>query len=1676
MLIIALGSLLAAILAIVPGGIDATTSVTLPHEVSGTLPVCSVGSEIINPQTRACFSCPAGQQANAAQTGCVCSRSSGGGIPQISCAAGVPCYEYGPATVTALLRTTGLECKVCPCFSRSGALGNLTYVAQVSGTTCSARGLEQTVPSEDGTVCLPCPSGTAPTTAGASTCNCPATSAQLEKNEDGTWLAEKKCVACDASLNFASATVRNQCAASAVCPAGLTQLGDICYHPTNEWNSMTNTGGTALSSFSVQSAKSVKFSAIVSSLTSLDDSSWIANAIGSHVGIEKSEQLKDVLSSGLSGEITMDSATVLSLYQSCAIRCVRGTSYDGCECLSNLCVLQLYDSASTVCSLLENFFYADTTKYPILEAAKPGASAGLPWISYRGAEPPTAGGKKLLSGSAVSLMLAKYSLNGHYLGQEPVTNQLQLCERFGGLAPGFESDSREHLWTKMSNTIVQSCHVPLSTFLNAGSCQHPVLYDLFIVDGSGTQVPVPVRILNTQRGSQRPNLVAADEEFYVSGKGGYMVVRRFFLCDAAIGKTVADADPAYLRWASQLYLELRASDGKLQVPVLNVMYLEAKVVARGSAQPSLPCIFKAEYSEDTSSFWSTVLVFLILFLVLLLGLIYRSYSAIDLRYPWEPGLTADPGIFVPRSGLVFLAALKTSFAVLFWFHFVMVFYWVISSDSILPGSLDGDQYSHHDIFLVLLLVLSSVVMLLFLYKQSSCFIFLLDREPKPLESKAGGSGGASGSGSQDTRQQDNGNSPTAGGTREKAPDKGISIWRSLFVGNELSERINATRTSGYATWILMILFLEGFNWCRWSGNEQSPFNPFLMYGVPAGVWILVLTIQLVGRQIVAVREGLDLINFVDICSLANVSVFIMDEPHHGYYIHGRCPGGKGDTSATEMFFTLDEEEKGLLPKRGLTPEHPTRGELQTYEVFTGNAFKEQLFQIYRSIMAERGVPGIFHSFQHNGPGHHGFQQHQFGPHGGGMMHMMHMDQHGGGMMHGMHLPGGGGHGMMHGNFGGGNPGGGGLMNRDSTASSAMTPRGMGRSSMADQPFGGSQQLGMSGGPLGGSGGPLGASGGPLGSSGGPGGGILGQSLPSAGFQSTLGGGGGGGFNNTGTSIGGLGGGGGFNNTGPSMQGSMQQQPSGLNSGGFGGGPQSGGFFSGAAGMDGMHRSEPVTSPRGDAQESCASPLGTHFSGTSSSSSTSSRCARATQGMKIETMRRTSRTSMEVDLVRDDHDAPAGAAHEDVNVIFSPPLSTSSSSSSLSPEKNANGSCVGIDSLTSSGPNEEFGGSSGSRCTSRIPTSCRSGGDYFRNHQEDFAGSRSRASSASPTTRIIAQRHQDDELQLRHSEDSRCSSSKRRRRGSTTSPINISIQTSICTSGQNSSSRRARSSRRPSSRSRSTSSRGVVKWKDGPDLFFAEGSHAMYPTASGGSARNSFGGGGTFRNSGFGGGGDSGNFGGGLNNSGIGGGGGGFGGGGLGGGLGGASLGSSGGLPTTSSSLAPFGGGPQMGGGPGGFNMGGGSMGGQHAIGMNADSSVKKLAQLRIQMQEFLLQTIEGVVREQNMCIKEELGYCGATPDISIPNFPVTLYEDHSQVGWTSALAYGSEFFGVPTGFEFQVLSLEFLIFAVCFRFSENLWLGIFLAFLVGQLVLHFRATLGENRLAETAMIDTRFLL
>jgi len=200
------------------------------------------------------------------------------------------------------------------------------------------------------------------------------------------------------------------------------------------------------------------------------------------------------------------------------------------------------------------------------------------------------------------------------------------------------------------------------------------------------------------------------------------------------------------------------------------------------------------------------------------------------------------------------------------------------------------------------------------------------------------------------------------------PDSGVSAWRTLFICNQLNERLSSTRTLPHVTWLVMVGLLEGLGWknaARWyprfAGDEgmlTAQFNPFIQFALGTSVWLAVLVAQLILRRIANIFFGHECHDFVDVCSVANISVVFMDEPYHGYYIHGKAPSSKGDWCHSELAKVLHDEDKGLGLSRGLTQEG-----CQTFEIYlppdlsvpvAGNPpahLQEKLCQVFGGVNA-----------------------------------------------------------------------------------------------------------------------------------------------------------------------------------------------------------------------------------------------------------------------------------------------------------------------------------------------------------------------------------------------------------------------------------------------------------------------------------------------------------------------------------------------------------------------------------------------------------------------------------------------------------------------------------------------------------------------------------------------------
>ena len=81
--------------------------------------------------------------------------------------------------------------------------------------------------------------------------------------------------------------------------------------------------------------------------------------------------------------------------------------------------------------------------------------------------------------------------------------------------------------------------------------------------------------------------------------------------------------------------------------------------------------------------------------------------------------------------------------------------------------------------------------------------------------------------------------------------------------------------------------------------------------------------------------------YIDLCSISNISVFILSDTIYGYYIHGRAVHGHADADMAEIVTSLKREEDNLCSKRGLGPDSD-----------------QQTFDMVRFTWVVRGISGV----------------------------------------------------------------------------------------------------------------------------------------------------------------------------------------------------------------------------------------------------------------------------------------------------------------------------------------------------------------------------------------------------------------------------------------------------------------------------------------------------------------------------------------------------------------------------------------------------------------------------------------------------------------------------------------------------------------------------------------------
>ncbi|CAG5086695.1 Oidioi.mRNA.OKI2018_I69.PAR.g11322.t1.cds [Oikopleura dioica] len=573
-------------------------------------------------------------------------------------------------------------------------------------------------------------------------------------------------------------------------------------------------------------------------------------------------------------------------------KCLDGKDSTACNFLANLCVLQLTTTSGSACNLL---LEVQTNRQPLTTIQ--GWREQFPWIiladsdyqtltTYTGIE------KSFDYQSALDITIATYSVNGTFLGFQKVTKGLlQLCKLY--------DNHLEKLWS-FGAPVQQTCSITVEN-LPANT----KFMDLYLEDNNKLY-PLPVE-------------TSCDSTCGASVNPALQFTRRIFTAD-----TVSNAEYTRVLKSLTISTEIK-EDGTIFPPQISAVYGDVNNADGAAADISFEIKYiKAAETEEEK--WKIVLGVLV-------GVFFFISLIPFISWNRRNGTMMLDGTMIIK----FLLSILDGLA---WAMFVtsvsFAVYTFFANNSVDPGQLPEDQSTLFITVTVLAFVFKTINVIHIVLDQSYADVFFIDWE----------------------RER-----PLAEGDQsmKKTTASKISIWRTILAANEWSE-IQTTRKTSITLQLFVVIFvLEVLNFDNYGCTtpNQSPAFKFncendalrqdSLY-LRAGLAMIVygstaLAQYIVNRLIISMFFN-PILNFIDLLSVMNVSLFTLTHRQFGYYVHGKSVHGRADTDMLDLQNCLRREANGQTGTRGLEPGQ----DITTFEIKVTNEFRQYYDTFYRAAM------------------------------------------------------------------------------------------------------------------------------------------------------------------------------------------------------------------------------------------------------------------------------------------------------------------------------------------------------------------------------------------------------------------------------------------------------------------------------------------------------------------------------------------------------------------------------------------------------------------------------------------------------------------------------------------------------------------------------------------------------
>uniref|UniRef100_A0A8I3WNZ1 Transmembrane protein 67 n=1 Tax=Callithrix jacchus TaxID=9483 RepID=A0A8I3WNZ1_CALJA len=705
--------------------------------------------------------------------------------------------------------------------------------------------------TEDGWDCISCPSGL--TAEGK--CHCPTGHILVERDVNGTLLSQATCELCDGNEN--SFTVANALRDRCIrCEPTFVNTSRSC--ACSEPNILT--GGLCFSStgsFPLRRISTARYGEVGMSLTS----EWFAKYL-----------------------------------QSSAAACWVYANLTSCQALGNMCVMNMnsYNSATFDACRLFQFIFENTGGLSTVHSISFWRQ-NLPWLFYGdqlGLAPQVLSTAFLPTNfsfkgenqnTKLKFVAASYDIRGNFLKWQTLEGGvLQLCP---------DTETRLNAAYSFGTTYQQNCEIPISKILT--DFPTPIFYDVYLEYTVENQhqyiLAVPVLNLNLQH-----NKMFVNQD---SNSGKWLLTRRIFLVDAVSGReNDLGSQPRVIRVATQISLSIRlvpnTINGNIYPPLITIAYSDIDIKDDNSQSVKVSFSVTYEMDHGEADIQTDIALGVLGGLAVLASLLKTAGWKRRIGSPMIDLQTVMKFLVYYAGYLANVFFIITVGTGLYW----LIFFKAQKSVSVLlPMPVQEERFVT---YVGCAFALKALQFLHTLISQITIDIFFIDWErPKGKVLKAvEGEGGV------------------------RSATVPVSIWRTYFVANEWNEIQTVRKINSLFQVFIVLFFLEvvGFKNLALMDSSSSlsrsppsyiaPYSRILRYAVSAALWLAIGIIQIMFFAVFYERFIEDKIRqFVDLCSMSNISVFLLSHKCFGYYIHGRSVHGHADTNMEEMNMNLKRE-------------------------------------------------------------------------------------------------------------------------------------------------------------------------------------------------------------------------------------------------------------------------------------------------------------------------------------------------------------------------------------------------------------------------------------------------------------------------------------------------------------------------------------------------------------------------------------------------------------------------------------------------------------------------------------------------------------------------------------------------------------------------------------------------